>query len=70
MSQKLVLPLVGGRKAMKMKWLLDPERARLSWESGTGAASRTSLCRHLRQEAASPDIIWRGGLYKLFNVGS
>lgn len=69
MCQKLVLPLVGGRKAMKMKWLLDPDGLVCPGKAAPGQRPEPA-CAGTRPEAAGPDIVWRGGFIKLFNVGS
>ena len=69
MCQKLVLLLVGGRKAIKMKCLLDPDGLVCPGKVAPGqrpdpARAGTWL------EAAGPDVVWGGGFIKLFSVGS
>lgn len=69
MRQKLVLPLIGGRKAMKMKWLLDPDGLVCPGKVAPGQCPEPARAG-ARPDAASLDVFWGGACIKLFNVGS
>ena len=69
MCQKLVFPLIGGRKAMKMKWLLDPDGLVCPGKAAPGQCPEPARAG-ARPEAAGLDVVWGGACIKLFNVGS
>ena len=60
---------MGGRKAMKMKWLLDPDGLVCPGKVARGQCLEPARAG-ARPEAASLDVVWGEACIKLFNVGS